>query len=103
MCTEYIDLFFAHLLKVPELKGFEVVEKFLELSNRKDFLKYLNTSYKLKKREDVKEMVHEAGRVRTEVTATLITFTKNAAAFAKTDRACLDESHSDLNRLGSMH
>jgi hypothetical protein len=78
-------------VQVREFRGFEVVEKFLELSDRQDFLTYLNRWYKGKKQEELKEMVHEGGQVKTNVTASLIIQAKNAAAFARQDREYLDE------------
>ncbi len=89
--SEYIELFFEHLLKIPEMKGFEPLERFLELSDRKDFLKYLNALYKLPKQQNLKEMIHESGVAQTGVSAELLTFTKNATAFARLDHECLDE------------
>ncbi len=78
-------------MEVPELRGFEPVEKFLELSERQDFLKYLNALYKSDRQEVVKNMVHSGGAVNTDVTPELITFSKNATAFARQDREDLDE------------
>lgn len=91
VCSEYIELFFQHLLTIPEVRGFELVEKFLEFSDRRDFLKHLNTLYGSAREQDIREMYHKEGTVGTAVTGTLMTFAKNAAAFAKQDLECLDE------------
>lgn len=91
VCTEYIELFFKHLVKIPELKGFEVVEKFLELTDRKDFRKYLNEWYNSNKRMEIDEMIHQSGVVNVHVTADLMTFSKNASMFARQDRESLDK------------
>lgn len=76
---------------LPELKTFEVVQAFLELTNRKEFLAYLNRWYSSKRQEKVEDMIHQAGKADTDVTPQLITFSKNAGAFAERDRECLDE------------
>ena len=75
---------------MPELKGFEVVEKFLELSDRKDFITYLNNLYKTSKQQELEEMVHQNGSANINLNADLITFSKNATSFAKHDREGLD-------------
>jgi len=94
VCKEYIELFFKHLVKVPELKGFEIVEKFLELSDRKDFMIYLNRLYKTTKTLEINEMVHKSGIAKINVSSDVITFSKNAATFAKNDRESLDKYFS---------
>ena len=91
VCTEYIELFFKHLVKIPELKGFEVVEKFLEFTDRKDFLKYLNEWYSSNKTMEISEMIHEDGVVNVHVTSELMTFFKNTNVFARQDREALDK------------
>ncbi len=95
VCSHYIELFFEHLIKIPELRGFEPVEKFLELSERQDFLKYLNALYKANRQTVIKELVHSGGAVCTDVVPELITFSKNAGTFARLDRESLDEYGTD--------
>ena len=96
VCTEYIELFFKHLVKIPELKGFDVVEKFLELTDRKDFRRYLNEWYNSNKTMELTEMVHQSGMVNVHVSSDLITFSKNANMFARQDRESLDKLFSFL-------
>ena len=79
------------MFKLPEVRGFEPLEKFLSFSDRRDFLVYLNSLYKLKKQEDLHEMYHQSGTADTSINATLVTFVKNSTAFAKLDLECLDE------------
>ncbi len=97
VCTEYIDLFFKHMVMMPELRGFEVVEKFLELSDRKDFLKYLNTWFKSNKNLEIEEMIHKSGSANIRISSELVTFCKNSTVFAKHDRDALDEYTEGLN------
>jgi len=91
---EYIELFFEHLLKIPEMRGFEPLEKFLEFGDRVDFLKYINRLFKIPKQEKLTEMFHTSGKAATTITADLITFEKNATAFARNDLEGLDEYFS---------
>lgn len=67
------------------------MQTFLELTNRKDFLLYLNRWYSTRKQEELEDMIHESGQAKLHLTPDLITFSKNAGAFAKKDREYLDE------------